>query len=177
MLSAGDVVLEPEEQGLLESIEYEPCFVAIAVLDGPSGVPEPGWVELAGDPLAVIADNRQKGISPGKTAITVQAGPEFSRAHLYRDKGEVGRLLLAEAAPWLRAGITEVSLQRWLYSRPVGRREHRCLALSGDLPLVLAGDAFGGPRVEGAWLSGLAAARELIELKPGPSPVLKGVER
>ena len=54
-------------------------------------------------------------------------------------------------------------IHRWRYALPTVIHPHRTLLAAGLPPLAFAGDAFNGPRVEGAALSGLAAAKALIE--------------
>jgi predicted NAD/FAD-dependent oxidoreductase len=51
---------------------------------------------------------------------------------------------------------------RWRYSQPRTPHAEACLLVESPAPLVFAGDAFGQPRLEGAFLSGLAAARSLL---------------
>ena len=58
--------------------------------------------------------------------------------------------------------MTAVHVHRWLYSRAVPGDRPRFLALDGAGRLLLAGDGFGGPRVEYAALSGLEAAERLL---------------
>ena len=65
----------------------------------------------------------------------------------------------------------EMQLKRWRYALPTTLYSERCLVATGLLTLVFAGDAFGGPRVEGAALSGLATAT-LIALCPNPTEML-----
>ena len=60
-------------------------------------------------------------------------------------------------APWLGAPVVSATLHRWKFSEPKTIHPERCVWLS-ELGLGFAGDAFGGPRVEGAALSGLALA-------------------
>jgi predicted NAD/FAD-dependent oxidoreductase len=53
-------------------------------------------------------------------------------------------------------------VHRWRYSQPVVTYSEPCLLIADAAPLVLAGDAFDQPRVEGAFLSGCAAADALL---------------
>ncbi len=161
MLDAGGIVLAPEMRTRLAAIEYERCLAVLAVLDGPSRIPPPGGLTPAAGPIAWIADNQLKGIS-AEPAVTIHAMHAFSLAHWDRDRQESGRRLLDEAAPWLGAGIKTFQVHGWRYSKPMQVDEQPCVLVSPSPPLVLAGDAFAGPRVEGAALSGWAAAEALL---------------
>jgi len=161
MLDAGGNVLAPEMRTRLTAIEYERCLAVMAVLDGPSRIPPPGGLAPADGPIAWIADNQLKGIS-AEPAVTIHATHMFSLDHWDRDRQESGRALLAAAAPWLSAGVRTFQVHGWRYSRPMRVDEEPCVLVSQSPPLVLAGDAFVGPRVEGAALSGWAAAEAVL---------------
>ncbi|BET68751.1 hypothetical protein ASA1KI_36690 [Opitutales bacterium ASA1] len=160
---AGALPIEATVAALLEAIDFEPCFALMVVTDADTTrVPEPGFVEFAvGEgPVAWVADNRRKGVSP-RSAVTVHASHAFSRDHFDLAPAQVERLLLDVAAPWLRGAVVESSLHRWRYALPIGKGGEACLA-SAALPIVFAGDAYGGGRVEGAVLSGWSAAEHLL---------------
>ncbi|MGD9093294.1 MAG: hypothetical protein PVF74_10630, partial [Anaerolineales bacterium] len=55
-------------------------------------------------------------------------------------------------------------LHKWRYSQPARIYPERFLEIQGSQPLFFAGDAFGGPRVEGAALSGMAVGGHLREV-------------
>ncbi len=162
LLDAGEIVFAPEMRARLAAIEYERCLAVMAVLEGPSRLPPPGGLAPADGPIAWIADNQLKGISV-EPSVTIHATHAFSLEHWDRDRQESGHALLEAAAPWLGAGIKTFQLHGWRYSKPMRVDEEPCLLVSQSPPLVLAGDAFAGPRVEGAALSGWAAAEALLE--------------
>jgi predicted NAD/FAD-dependent oxidoreductase len=166
LLAAGGVALPAGTQSALEHIAYDPCLAVLAVLDGPSDVPAPGGLRPEHPIIYWLADNQQKGISP-LPAVTIHAGPDFSREHYAAaqeaaTKEEVMQKILAAAAPWLGADVVSAQLHRWRYSAPVDVYAEPCLVVPGRYPLIFAGDAFAGPRVEGAALSGRAAAWTLL---------------
>ncbi len=161
LLDAGGIVLAPGIRTRLAAIEYERCLAVMAVLDGPSRILPPGALTPDGGPIAWIADNQLKGVSP-EPAVTIHATHAFSLEHWDRDRQESGRVLLEAAAEWLGAGIKTFQVHGWRYSKPMRVDEEPCVLVSQSPPLVLAGDAFGGPRVEGAAVSGWAAAAAIL---------------
>ncbi|PJF44293.1 MAG: NAD/FAD-dependent oxidoreductase [Phototrophicales bacterium] len=147
----------------LSNIEYTPCFALMVVLDRPSLIPPPGALHIQSEPIAWIADNRQKGVSPDQTAITIHAGPQFTQQYFDAPSEEVALLLLDAARDWLGSASVKIyQVHRWRYSQPKNPYPSRMLRIDLLYPLIFAGDAFGGPRVEGAALSGLAAAQSLL---------------
>lgn len=94
--------------------------------------------------------------------MTIHATHAFSLEHWDRDREESARALLDAAAPWLGAGITTFQVHGWRYSKPMRVDEAPFVLASQSPPLVLAGDAFAGPLVEGAALSGWAAAEAIL---------------
>jgi renalase len=155
--------LDPGVAGILRWIAYDPCLSLVVALDGPSAIADPGYAYLQGD-LSWAADNSSKLHRNEPSRVTLHASPEFSREHFESPPEEVAQLMIAAASDLLGAGVTEWHFHRWRYSAPVSVDPKRCLASRTPAPLVYAGDAFGGPRVEGAWLSGQAAARALMEV-------------
>lgn len=156
MLDAGGVVLETDLRARLAALEYERCLAVLAVLEGPSVTLPPGGFAPAQEPIAWIGDNQLKGIS-AEPAITIHATPGFSTAHREEDRLTVGRALLDAAAHWIGAGIKTYQVHGWRFSKPLRVDAQWCAILTRNAPLVLAGDAFAGPRVEAAALSGWAA--------------------
>jgi predicted NAD/FAD-dependent oxidoreductase len=123
---------------------------------------------LTDGPIAWIGDNQQKGISV-EPALTIQASAEYSLANWDRPREETARELLAAAAPWLGGRVRQHQVHGWRYSRPKHIDECGALVLSASPPLILAGDAFAGARIEGAALSGWAAAEKLQVLLSAPA--------
>jgi hypothetical protein len=115
-----------------------------------------------GEPISWIADNHVKGVSPSPGAITIHAGPDFSHDQWHSADATIIRELLTAAGEWLGSPVVDVWVKRWRHSKPFMTYPEPCLFLRKPGPLLLAGDAFAGPRVEGAALSGLAAASALL---------------
>jgi renalase len=161
LLQNGEVTLAAKDEAALEAIEYDPCLAFMAVLDGPSGLAEPGAINPVDGPIDWVADNYLKGIS-AVPAVTIHATPEFSRAQ-WDASDEVITEALLDAAQ-LESSVLpgSIQIQRWRYARPSVEHPERFLQLSGVPPFVCAGDAFGGAKVEGAALSGAAAAEAIV---------------
>jgi renalase len=163
LLDRGAVTLSPPDRLRLDAITYEPCLAVLVVLGAHSRIPAPGGLKPSDGPIGWIADNQQKGISP-VPAATIHATAAFSARAWARDRDDVARELLAAAAPMLGVATRDYQIHGWRYARPIGRSPSACLVATGTAPLVFAGDAFGGSRVEGAALSGWAAAEALAPL-------------
>lgn len=157
LLEAGSTELPAALRAELGALTYHPCLALLFGLDGPSAVPNDGVAREAG-PVRWVADNAKKsGDLSGPGRVTVHASPEFSAAHYTATVEEVAAKLRPEVEALLGAAVMTTTLHRWKFSQPVKTYRERCVWLP-EWGLGLAGDAFGGPKVEGAALSGLALA-------------------
>ena len=162
LLAQSGLRIPQHESYALRRVSYTRCLVGMFRFEGDVDIPEPGLLEGVGDGIAFIADNRRKGISPEAAVLTVQAGSALSDELFEADDEVVLDRLEAALAPYRarNATVCERQLKRWRHALPLVRYPDRalCLKIGGRPPLVLAGDGFGGLRIEGAALSGLYAA-------------------
>lgn len=140
--------------------EYDRTIGLLVTLDGPPALPDTGGVQDADDVFSFIGDNRAKGVSAHE-AVTFHANPQWSEAH-WDDDDQLLELLSVAAAPWLgSSSIVEAHVKKWRLATPRSLWPDPCWT-AADGSIVLAGDAFAGPKVEGAHNSGLAAAHSLL---------------
>jgi hypothetical protein len=148
----------------LRAVEYDPCIALMVVLDGPTRIPPPGGVRMPAEEIQWMADNHAKGVSPDGYGVTIHANPAFSHSYYESDDQLVATLLLGAASPWLgQATPGEHQVRRWRYSQPIRCYDKPFALLTEPGPVAFAGDGFGAPRVEGAAMSGLGAARALLD--------------
>ncbi len=167
LLDLGGVEVPGEVRARLDAIRYEPCLTWMAYPTSETRLPPPGALQFSSGSLQFLADNQQKGISP-EAAITVHTSGEFSRRYFDGNEIENWGRIVGQVAEFT-GPIRRASFQRWRYAKPVELHPERCLPVDMAAPLVFCGDAFAGdssgrPRIEGAALSGLAAARSIIGL-------------
>ena len=141
---------------------YEPMISLLVALDGRPSVPFPGGVQLSDDPTwSWVGDNMAKSVST-LPAVTLHTRADLAVSRWCEEDEFLRADLVQAASPWLDAAkITDVHLHRWRYATPVELQPEPCL-VKADGCLVFAGDAFGGPRIEGAFRSGLAAAEAVV---------------
>ncbi len=165
ILDEGATQLPPEAHDSLTAIEYAPCLTGMFWVEGLVRLPPPGAVQRRTGNILWIGDNQVKGISPDACVITVQAGEQYSIQMWSAPDERILSAMRTSLSLYMDAGgtIRESQLKRWRYSRPMTLHTERCLVAQNDPLLVFAGDAFGGARVEGAVLSGLAAGQAILE--------------
>lgn len=164
LLDAGHVALPMVERGLLERLHYSPCLCGLFDMDGEVYLPEPGALQRPNESISWIADNRRKGLSPEALTLTVHAGQAASVEKWNAGDHAILSWMKEELRPLLSRSsrVRESRLERWRYASPLDIFPARCFFSGLSAPLVFAGDAFDGPRVEGAVLSGWAAAEAIL---------------
>ena len=133
--------------------------VIAAVLSYPSRE----WADLPGafvnnhPTLATVCDDGDRR-GDGAPVLVAHSTPSLATQHLDHPSlagpvlaGAVAELLGLSARP-------EINVHRWTYAQP----DPLDTPYAVDANVWLCGDAFGRPRVQTAWLSGLAAAQALL---------------
>lgn len=148
------------ERGQLEAMRYERCIAVMLWLSEPARVPGEGALYASGGALSWIGDNQSKGLSP-VPALTLHGAPAWSLEKWEASNEEVVSELSRAARAFWNGEILASSVARWKYSKPIEPRQDGCQAWR-EKNLVFAGDAFGGAKVEGAWISGRSAAQAVL---------------
>ncbi|MGB1652967.1 MAG: NAD(P)/FAD-dependent oxidoreductase [Acidimicrobiales bacterium] len=163
-LALGAMLPEPTVAQQLAEIHYKPTIaVLLAPQIDPTGLAAHGGAQYVDHPdLAFVADNRAKGISP-VPAVTIHLSNERSNELWNATDDDVLTRALAWAADALgeagdRKALVGHQIQRWRYAGPVDIHPDATVVWGNDPVVALAGEAFAGPKVEGAFLSGRAAA-------------------
>ncbi len=141
--------------------DYDRTIALLATLDGAPAIPAPGGLQGPTPDLSFVADNAAKGVS-ATPAITVHASATWSEQHWDDELVDLCSSLVELVSPWLgEAAVVEAQVKKWRFATPRTPWPDPCWVAEGGR-IVLAGDAFAGPRVEAAHNSGLAAAHALV---------------
>ena len=149
----------------LATAAYHQVIAIMVTLDRSPGLPAPGALQQPEDPIfTFVADNQTKGVSD-RPAVTFHCAHELSESLWDLDDGNVLAHVHEEMRRHLGgAAVDAVQIKRWRHAGPVEPRSEPCfVAATSPGPLVLAGDGFAGAKVEGAFLSGLAAADAVLD--------------
>jgi renalase len=149
----------------LGAVEVQPCW---ALMLGFEDVPDVNFdAAFVNDgPLSWLARNDSKSGRGGGPAWIAHARAEWSAQHL-EDGADLVRRQLQDALVEIDAGFGRglqlAVAHRWRYAQAVRMPQGPVLAKDSER-LVIAGDWCAGGRIEGAWISGVAAARQLQSL-------------
>jgi predicted NAD/FAD-dependent oxidoreductase len=146
------------------AVEIAPCWAAMVGFARPLETEFDGAF-VAGSPLSWVARNTSKPGRPSAESWVLHASPEWSQRHLEIERERAAGLLLEAFSRALGGPVdapVHLAAHRWRFALPNEPLAQACLA-DPELRVVACGDWCGGPRVEGAFLSGLAAAHAVTE--------------
>lgn len=153
----------PELAARAGSVAMSPCWAVMAAFPEPLALGFDGAFAHR-SPLAWVARNTSKPGRPEGEAWVLHGSPEWSQDNLDLEPDEAAARLLeafGEAAGGLGSDPAHLEAHRWRYALPQAPLAEPCLFDTGRR-LAVCGDWCGGPRVEGAFLSGATAARRLL---------------
>ena len=156
--------VQPRFADLAAQTPAAPCWTVMAAFPAP--LPAPDILREDG-PIGWAARNNAKPGRSGPEAWVVQAGPDWSRAHLERSPAEIVPLLLDALASRLGHSLPPslvATAHRWRYARSGAQGSGQLWDPSTRLGLC--GDWLLGPRVEAAWLSGTRLAAAILASRP-----------
>ena len=155
----------PELAARAARVDMAPCWAAMVSYAAPlrAGF-DAAFVH--GSPLSWVARNASKPRRPDGEAWVLHASPGWTRRHLDLEPVDAAQRLLdvfRSAVGDSGAAPLHLDGQLWRYALPKPLADP-CL-LDAELRLAACGDWCAGPRVEGAFLSGEAAAGSLLALR------------
>lgn len=160
----------PNLQRIAGAVKMNGCWAAMVAFDEPLDLPFDGAF-VQDSALSWIArdDSKPERATQGKHLSTTElwvlhASPEWSEQHIDVDPGWAKKKLLA--AFWQATAVREktpssVTIHQWRFAIPPRPLDQRSL-FDAERKIGACGDWCGGPRVEGAFLSGVSMAERVL---------------
>ena len=162
-LVAFDSVLPNPWINQASETRFDPCWASLVGFDQPLNLPFDALFINDG-PLRWIARNHSKPGRTGPETWTLHASPEFSDQTVESDGQEIQSILLATFAQITPVRPVWTQIHKWRYalSHPTGESDEPAL-WDAQMRLGVCGDWLADGRIEGAWLSGQACAKRIIQ--------------
>jgi predicted NAD/FAD-dependent oxidoreductase len=160
--AAALLVEAPTLQSAAADVVMAPCWAVLAAFSHSVEAGFDGAFVESGTLSWAARDSSKPGRQDAETWV-LHASPQWSRRHLDEKPGRVTRALLDAFGSIVPAAVEAAAVtyaHRWLYSLPQRLNATDCL-FDAEARIGACGDWCNGPRVEGAWLSGMALARRL----------------
>ncbi|MEP3421974.1 MAG: FAD-dependent oxidoreductase [Erythrobacter sp.] len=155
--------IAPELLSVPAQVESEPCWAVMAGFAHPLPIAS----DCVADPDARIAWAARNSAKPGRTGVecwVLHASANRSAELIDLPKEEVGPILLKDFADQTGAIVGDpihVTAHRWLYAKPAAATGEPA-RFDANAQIGIAGDYLHSPRVEGAWISGVALADAVL---------------
>ncbi len=150
-------------QAQIRDIELAPCWAVMVQFTQRFEVPyDAAFVHQA--PLTWVARNSSKPGREPSDCWVLHASPEWTKEHLEEPADQVARQLLDEfwqATRQSPQSVVALVAHRWRFAIPRKPLQQRSI-FNPEQQLGLCGDWCGGPRIEGAFLSGIAMADAIL---------------
>lgn len=147
----------------LAGIELDPCWATLVHCQEPLEVDWVGAFINTGLLRWVARNGTKPGRSGSVECLVLHADAQWSRTQLERNPDEIGQEMLQafREVVGIDLAVANTQVHRWRYSIPPQATKDRCFeSQSGNV--LACGDWAGGPRVEGAFLSGASAAGRIL---------------
>ena len=148
-------------------VKMLPCWAAMVAPQPPLHAVAFDGAFINDGPLRWVARNSSKpGRDPSQETWVLHAGPEWSESHWEDSRESIAHELWQSWCQILNVQSDDpefVTAHRWRYALAESVYPERSI-IDPAMRLAACGDWCGGPRVEGAYLSGLEAAERLLQV-------------
>jgi len=151
--------------------QFAPCLATMLAFDRELPLPFDGAF-VAESPLSWVARNSAKPGRAGGETWVLHGSPSWSLANLDEDASVVIQAMIRAFAQAIGRPVPapeHATMHRWRYALPTEPLAERCI-FDPEVGVGACGDWCGGPRVEGAFLSGVAMAQAIVKSSTGESP-------
>ena len=146
----------------LSAISYEPCIALLLKGEISESRTKSAFIRPKGGLISLIVNNHVKGVSNEPGAVTIHTSRDFSEQCWDNTEDRLVKAILDDCREHVQYSGGYLRIHRWRYSRTINLHPERCLISDTPGIIAFAGDGFSVRDIEGAAMSGIGAAEEII---------------